>query len=195
MMSLKSSMAVVLLVMLGTLLGGAMVSTLQASDGSSVHGCVNPGGQIRIVNDPSECKKQETNLDWSITGPAGPAGPAGPMGPVGPMGPAGPMGPMGPVGPIGPAGPAGPVGPAGQPGVSGYEIVQAAVNLNPGTVTQWDATCPSGKRVLGGGVSASISSAVVFGNKPQGDTAWRGEVYNPTDPGTMTVFAICGVVQ
>jgi hypothetical protein len=79
--------------------------------------------------------------------------------------------------------------------VSGYEIVEFTTDLDPGTVNQWDAHCPSGKRLLGGGVSASVSSAVVFGSKPQGDTAWRGEVYNPTDPGTMTVFAICAAVQ
>jgi hypothetical protein len=87
------------------------------------------------------------------------------------------------------------VGPQGPPGVSGYEIVEASWALDPGTANQWQVSCPSGKKVLGGGVSASVSSAVVFGSRPIGDTAWMGEVYNPTHAGTMTVYAVCGFVQ
>jgi hypothetical protein len=51
-----------------------ITSTLWAfaqGDGFDIHACVNPGGQIRIVDDLSMCRKQETELEWNIQGPQG----------------------------------------------------------------------------------------------------------------------------
>jgi hypothetical protein len=112
-----------------------------------ISACVKTAdGQVRIVSDPSRCKRHERSLQWNISGrkgdpgPAGPSGPAGapgvageageagaegPAGPAGPQGadgaqgPAGPQGVQGPQGAPGPAGPAGPQGPKGDPGVIG----------------------------------------------------------------------------
>jgi hypothetical protein len=46
-------------------------------DGFDIHACVNPGGQIRIVDDVSMCRKQETELQWNIQGPPGEPAPPG----------------------------------------------------------------------------------------------------------------------
>jgi hypothetical protein len=57
-----------------------ITSTLWAfaqGDGFDIHACVNPGGQIRIVDDVSLCRKQETELQWNIQGPQGEPGPPG----------------------------------------------------------------------------------------------------------------------
>ena len=49
-----------------------------------IHGCYrNSGGNLRVVDDPTSCKHDETALSWSQTGPQGPQGPAGPQGPQG----------------------------------------------------------------------------------------------------------------
>ena len=158
------------------------------SEDGTIYGCYRSHqndnerqGNLRVVSDPSQCKDSETLISWNQEGPQGPQGDPGPQGPAGADGADGAPGPAGPQGP---------------PGVSGYEIVTYVLDpLEPGTANQYDAVCPTGKKVLGGGVSASVSSAVVFGTKPNGDTAWRGEVYNPTHRGTMTVYAICAYVQ
>lgn len=66
---------------------GAVVAVLAlaagvafASDGDTVHACVNPGGQIRIVGVADHCRPKETSLNWSIEGPQGPQGPQGDQG-------------------------------------------------------------------------------------------------------------------
>ena len=138
-----------------------------------VHGCVirNPGllggllgsgrANFRVIDPGSDgCQPGETALQFNQTGPQGPPGPPGPVGPAGPTGPAGPPGATGPGGPAGPTGPTGPPG----PGLAGYEVVRrqghefflaagAAVIGTASSVAE--ANCPTGKRVIGGGGSAS----------------------------------------
>lgn len=57
-------------------------------DGNGViHGCYrNSEGNLRVVNDPTSCRHDETALSWSQTGPQGPQGPIGAPGPQGPQG-------------------------------------------------------------------------------------------------------------
>jgi hypothetical protein len=57
-------------------------------DGNGViHGCYrNSDGNLRVVNDPTSCRHDETALSWSQTGPQGPQGPVGAPGPQGPQG-------------------------------------------------------------------------------------------------------------
>ena len=57
-------------------------------DGNGViHACyLNSDGRLRVVNDPTSCKRDETALSWSQSGPQGPQGPVGPPGPQGPQG-------------------------------------------------------------------------------------------------------------
>ena len=40
-------------------------------------------GKLRVVADPTECKKREFSISWESDGPEGPAGPEGPQGPAG----------------------------------------------------------------------------------------------------------------
>jgi hypothetical protein len=102
----------------------------------------------------------------------------------------------GPPGPKGDTGDTGPQGDLGPPGVSGYQIITNVIPIPTNSVNQFDAWCPSGKKVLGGGVNvAGNSEAAVFGTTPNGDSGWRGEVYNINRPATMTVLAICAFVQ
>jgi hypothetical protein len=57
-------------------------------DGSGViHGCYrNHDGSLRVVDDPTTCKHNETALSWNQTGPQGPQGAVGAPGPQGPQG-------------------------------------------------------------------------------------------------------------
>jgi hypothetical protein len=59
----------------------AAIETVRSSnDGEVIVGCYfNGSGQLRIVNDASECRKSETAISWNQTGPEGPAGPPGPV--------------------------------------------------------------------------------------------------------------------
>ena len=71
--------------------------------------------------------------------------------------PAGAAGPAGPAGPQGPAGTAGAQGAQGAPGISGWErkftIVGPFDSSSPKT---GEATCPAGKKLLGGGGRCTI---------------------------------------
>jgi hypothetical protein len=173
-------------------------------------------------------------------GPAGAAGAVGPQGPQGLTGATGPQGPVGPqgvkgdtgakgdpgadgapgakgdtgsTGAQGPAGPQGPVGPQGAVGVSGYEVVWSDIGTATGAgyKTQTVA-CPSGKKVLGGGVrltttsgGASTAGWYVSGSYPGTNTgsgvapgtgAWTGSVFNANSSGSSNwaVYAICAAV-
>jgi hypothetical protein len=91
--------------------------------------------------------------------------------------PAGQQGPAGPAGPQGPAGPAGPQGAAGVNGVSGLEIVHVDTGMNSDTQKSIVATCPAGKKVVGGGGYAYDgtfpSQVAVVASYPSGSTTWR----------------------
>ena len=61
-------------------------ATIPGSNGV-IHGCYrNDDGRLRVVDDPATCKRNETALSWSQTGPQGPQGPVGAPGPQGPQG-------------------------------------------------------------------------------------------------------------
>ncbi len=127
----------------------ALVIMARADGGAGevIESCVKESGQIRIVDEPDECRQKETSLSWNMSGPEGSAcwdsdassscddgedrngdgdctvldcqGPAGPAGPSGEPGPMGSEGPMGPAGPQGPGGPIGATGPQGPEGPAG----------------------------------------------------------------------------
>lgn len=49
-----------------------------------IHGCYKKNnGQLRIVNNPSQCNPSEVPISWSQVGPQGPEGPQGEPGPPG----------------------------------------------------------------------------------------------------------------
>jgi hypothetical protein len=110
-----------------------------------------------------------------------------------------------PSGPPGPAGAPGPAGPAGAPGLSGVQIVTASSETGDAGVKFVTVTCPSGKKVIGGGAQA-IGDGVVKNfvglresNPTPAGTGWHavaGNIGNlPTSPDTwqLTAIAICAV--
>jgi hypothetical protein len=74
-----------------------------------VYGCYsNSNGTLRVIdNSTTQCKSNETALNFNQTGPQGPQGLQGPQGATGATGAAGPQGPAGPEGLQGAPGPAG----------------------------------------------------------------------------------------
>jgi hypothetical protein len=112
-----------------------------------------------------------------------------------------------PSGPPGPAGAPGPPGAAGPPGLSGVQIVsQSSANDDTG-VKFLTATCPTGKKVIGGGAQATgdgVAGSAVLGDEvvlresnpiPAG-TGWHAVAGTPgnftaIDDWQLTVQAIC----
>ncbi len=154
-------------------------------DPALVHGCVQQSSRIvKIVGADEACPPSYEALDWSITGPPGPAGPAGPAGPQGPEGPQGPAGPS---------------------GVSGYEVVTvcspADCGGNVNDTKAAIASCPAGKKAIGGGASVDILPVVALNTSvpfPQGSpapTGWLARAYETTPEDlfgwTLEVIVIC----
>ncbi len=111
------------------LAAGAALAAQRAPERAKIgviNACVKkPGGRVRVVSGPGQCRRGEQAVSWNIRGPAGPRGTTGPAGATGPAGPAGTPGApgadgapgaTGPAGPAGAAGPTGPAGPQGSPG-------------------------------------------------------------------------------
>jgi hypothetical protein len=73
---------------IGLVLAVALIAVqwVGAAEGEIIYACVNPAGQVRIVDGPGACRSQETLLQWNVEGPEGPQGPQGPEGPQGPPG-------------------------------------------------------------------------------------------------------------
>lgn len=181
------------------LVGGVAAFAAGTTDTNTVHACVGPKGVARIVASAADCLPAETHRTWNVQGPAGLDGAPGPQGPAGPAGAAGADGRPGPMGPIGPAGPQGPQGmtgspgPAGAPGISDYQTVM----LNASNPSGAHASCPSGKRPIGGGVTQTSGfdpAAYVTVSVPTG-SGWLGGMSRPGGaPVPYAVFAICANV-
>ncbi len=84
--------------------------------------------------------------------------------------------------------------------MSGYELVTETVTSNGLNLTD-TAVCPTGKKVLGGGVSVSSSNLSILESVPSGtlnETAWTGSAVRIVQVGgvqhTLTVYAICATV-
>lgn len=64
---------------------------------------------------------------------------------------AGPAGPAGEKGATGATGPAGPTGATGPSGIGGYQTILNTANIAAGSAGTVTATCPAGKKPIGGG--------------------------------------------
>ena len=110
--------------------------------------------------------------------------------------PAGPPGPKGDKGDKGDKGEKGEIGP---PGVSGYQIVEAASATNSNGSKSASASCPSGKRVLGGGARLReyIGGVVVFASIPVGASwfAAATELVPQAGDWRVEAYAICANVN
>ena len=73
--------------------------------GGTITGCVKKSnGNLRVVDDGTSCRRNESSLVWNQTGPKGETGATGATGPQGSAGPQGPAGPQGSQGPAGATG-------------------------------------------------------------------------------------------
>jgi hypothetical protein len=79
--------------------------------------------------------------------------------------------------------------------VSGYEIVNAHGDLPANGKVQVVATCPSGKRVFGGGyvVPSELDNAPL--SRPEGDNGWRVGFKSNGGSGDASVYAICATAS
>ncbi len=74
------------------------VAAIPGPDGA-IAGCVKKStGHLRVVDEGTSCRRNESSLVWNQTGPKGETGATGAQGPAGPAGPQGPTGPAGPAG-------------------------------------------------------------------------------------------------
>jgi hypothetical protein len=106
----------------------------------------------------------------------------------------------GPRGPAGPAGPTGPAGPAGPAGLSGVERVESTSTSNSVTPKTQATTCPTGKRLLGGGVRLNplLTPLVVQQAFEDNDNTYRAtvrEVSATASNWSITVFAVCATAS
>jgi hypothetical protein len=86
------------------LLTVSLAARAQSPNGT-IYICVNQNNwQLRGVNNPNECKKNEISVLWNINGLKGDKGDPGPVGPLGPAGPQGLKGDKGDTGATGPQG-------------------------------------------------------------------------------------------
>jgi hypothetical protein len=153
------------------LAGGAFA--MGALTSSEITACKNSAnGQIRIVDEASQCREQEKAVTWNTEGPPGPQGPAGAQGP------------------------AGPPGPPGAGGLGVVEYVRAAPNAASQQAVE--AVCGEGLSVVGGAVRnrAPIAGNVRAshpsngsGSGDHGSRGWYGVVVGGN--GSFSVIAIC----
>jgi len=105
-----------------------------------------------------------------------------------------------PAGPRGPAGPVGPAGPAGAAGVSGLERVESTSAVNSLATKTQTTACPTGKRLLGGGLrlNPALAQLAVQQSYPDNDNVYRATVREITATAatwSITVFAVCAVAS
>jgi hypothetical protein len=104
------------------------------------------------------------------------------------------------IGAVGPAGPAGRTGPTGPVGVSAEELVTADSSSNSNTVKSQSVSCPSGKKVVGGGAAVNVTSnslAITRSFPSAGLTAWTAEAQEASafaGNWKVTVYAVCANV-
>jgi Collagen triple helix repeat (20 copies) len=133
-------------------------------------------------------------------GPAGPQGPKGDPGDPGAQGPKGEQGIQGIQGQRGDKGEQGIQGVQGQkgdtgpPGMSGYESISTpSVNVPPGQIAVKEAQCSSGKKPIGGGLSA-FPDVQVRSTRPL-FSGWAVEVKNVgVANASLYVHVVCAYV-
>ena len=107
-----------------------------------------------------------------------------------------------PAGPPGPPGPRGVPGPKGSPGISGLQRVDAATSSSSSNSKAVVATCPSGKRVVGGGAQVTGSGAnKVSINQSFPDSTgdkWNGNAVEVVATGAswqLQAYALCATAS
>ncbi len=119
--------------------GGILVANLafaSSTPTTTIMACSSRSGELRLVSSASDCRREETFVQWNVVGPQGAMGPTGAkgstgaVGATGPKGASGAVGPKGSTGPAGAVGPQGPTGPKGATGSPGAPAVSSVPNQN-----------------------------------------------------------------
>ena len=200
-----SNRFVVVVVLAIVLVGG--VTWAFASDGNTIHACVNKSsGEIKIVDSSDDCKDNEQYLEWTIVGPQGPPGPQGPQGDTGPQGPQGATGPSGPPGPTGPTanlvlGSTTTTDPAGGSGGSPYTLacpsgsvaigIQGRAGANVDQVQVRCQAIGTAVQVAAGAVGATLTGPVTT-TSPAGGSG--GTSYSLSCPAGFVMIGVSGRV-
>jgi hypothetical protein len=159
------------------------------TDNGVIHACVKDNGQVRIVKSASECKGQETHIQWNIVGQRGPKGDQGAPGPKGDTGPTGPQGEAGPAGPVGPKGDTGDQGAQGAQGEKGDTGATGPAPILV-TLLVGDPNCPMGGTKFTSGDSITYACNGAQGSK--GDTGPQGPA-GPAGSGLDSFDALSGL--
>lgn len=101
-----------------------------------------------------------------------------------------------------PAGPPGPAGPQGPPGVSGLQRVDASTSSSSANSQSVVATCPSGKRIVGGGARVTgngASKVSINENFPDSNGAkWNAKAVEVVATGAtwqLQAYGLCARVN
>lgn len=112
-----------------------------------------------------------------------------------------PAGAKGDKGDKGEKGAKGEPGLPGAPGLSGYQVVQATSGpLSTSVYTSVTATCPGGKRVLGGGAFVNGRypngpTPALITSRPVNNVSWSAEMSNNAGSSSnLVAYAICATV-
>ena len=115
--------------------------------------------------------------------------------------PAGPAGPAGPQGAKGDKGDKGDKGETGSPGISGLARIEAVSATDSSTAKSAVATCPAGKRIVGGGAylsQAATGGPALITSRPTPDlTAWSAVAVETSAWGLgwrIESYALCATV-
>ena len=115
--------------------------------------------------------------------------------------PSGAKGEKGDKGDKGAKGDKGDPGIAGLPGLSGYQVVQAVSGpLTKNVFTSVTATCPGGKKVLGGGgfvngVYPAGPTPALITSRPVNGVSWQaGMSNNAGSSSNLVAYAVCAAV-
>lgn len=155
--------------------GGVAVAAstgIVGADGT-IKGCYRSvGGDLRLVDDSTPCRQNESPISWNQQGAKGETGPQGPAGATGPS------------------------------GLAGFQVVMETTTSNTSVFTTAIAACPSGTRIIGGGfaVNGALGDGVngprvLTSRKFNGETWFVMVVapdnYSPTRTYTVTADAYC----
>jgi hypothetical protein len=165
------------------LVGGVAFATIP-DRGDVIHACYAAStGSLRVVDTAkgARCAAGEKKLRWNVKGRLGLQGPQGAQGSQGATGSQGAQGP---------------------PGLSAYEQVHRQILVNAGADANVSASCPAGKKVIGGGFDIETPTDVkVYSSEPTdgagnfSDTIWVAFVHNAGSvTRQVTVTAICATV-
>ena len=110
-----------------------------------------------------------------------------------------PAGPKGDKGERGEKGEKGDKGVKGDPGLSGYEVVKTApMTLAANSSVLARATCPTGKKPIGGGghqASGAGGVAYITSSIPIDERQWQAAFKNPTSTqASVWAYAVCAMV-